>query len=154
MLFFDNGRDWSDHEEKEHRRIRYCQFCPCDSFQAVEDLEQHFDERHNSNALGLNDTSALKSCSSPPEYIPASECQFCDCCANSKSTNVHSTPKETSTMPVDEFMEHLSDHLEQIALFALPQLNQHERGSAMQKRKFRTNERKEEGDEQRVPKRR
>jgi hypothetical protein len=86
-------------------------------------LEQHIDERHSQEISSNQIKTVIEQSRRPIEFIQPSECPFCD--DEWVSAEPSAIPaEETLVVDVDEFRRHLGHHLQQVALFSLPRLNQ------------------------------
>jgi hypothetical protein len=86
-------------------------------------IMQHYDNSDNHHIdLILQTSSRL------PEFLSADDCPFCDWSTTLRKRNV--TPKEQDlTVPTRRFMKHLGRHLEELALFVVPQPEEDDEGS-------------------------
>jgi hypothetical protein len=126
MLMFGSFNTWRSHE-LDHRLEWFCPLCNLlhhDKSKAKLHLMHHHGElaeQHDVNLL-------LQTSSRPSEHLPAGDCPFCDWGVTLREQN--RTPKEHDlTVPSRQFMKHLGRHLEEIALFVIPQAEEEQRGS-------------------------
>jgi hypothetical protein len=76
--------------------------------------------QHHDNSDDQHVDLLLQTSSRLPEYLSADDCPFCDWSTTLRKRNV--TPKEQDlTVPTRRFMKHLGKHLEELALFVVPQ---------------------------------
>ena len=124
---FERRQMWFQHELDKHRKEWRCNFCSCQSFASVASLESHIQEEHLEYTK--QQTSSLISlCEQMPEAIAASACPFCDWDARLReittSTDSHTegTPLKPKILAVTpgQFKRHVGNHLEHLALFAIP----------------------------------
>ena len=118
---------WFQHELDAHRKEWRCQFCSCDSFASVASLESHIQEKH-SEYTKQQISSLISLCEQMPEAIAPSACPFCDWDARLRErippTDTHTAetslkPKTLAVTP-GQFRRHVGNHLEHLALFAIP----------------------------------
>jgi hypothetical protein len=92
-----------------------CHLVYHDKLKAKIHIMQHYDNSDNHHIDLLLQTSSRL-----PEYLSADDCPFCDWSTTLRKRNV--TPKEQDlTVPTRRFMKHLGKHLEEFALFVVPQ---------------------------------
>ena len=126
MLMFGSFDTWRSHE-MNHRREWFCPLCDLvhhDKSKAKMHLMHHHGklaEKHELETL-------LQTSSRPSENLPADDCPFCDWGMTLREHN--RTPKEHDlTVPSRRFMRHLGRHLEEIALFVVPQPEEEQRSA-------------------------
>ncbi|KAK6851945.1 hypothetical protein PG995_012070 [Apiospora arundinis] len=125
--FFGDSRTWLDHELQCHRQQWACTLCPKGPFRSKKMFEGHLTQTHGS-IIGEDLLPAFVSMGlRAVDAIPAGDCPFCDEWVESlqKTTPLpNSTPHEDVVITVDpkQYRRHVSHHLEQLALFALPRL--------------------------------
>ena len=144
---FQSRREWARHELENHQKEWRCSLCSLEHFTSAKSLDDHTRDHHS--AYTREQTSSMQSLSEQyPQVAPMSACIFCDWPATYKegrishsvsggmadlSTNSRSrfSPlakehelSELSTtcpvVPIEQFQKHVGNHLEQLALFALP----------------------------------
>lgn len=103
----------------DHRREWFCPHCNLvyhDKLKARMHIIQHYDnsDGHHQADLLLQTSSRL------PEHLSADDCPFCDWSATLRKRNIASKEYDL-TVPSRRFMKHLGRHLEEIALFVVPQ---------------------------------
>lgn len=115
---FSSFNAWRSHE-MDHRREWLCPVCNLvchDRSKAQMHLSHHhpeFAERHDIDIL-------LQAISRSSENLPAGECPFCDWATTLRERNQMALECEL-TVPSRRFMKHLGRHLEEFALFVVPQ---------------------------------
>lgn len=118
MLMFSSFNAWRSHEI-DHRREWFCPTCDLvyhDKVEARTHITQHYGNSNDHQQLDL----LLQTSSRLPEHLSADDCPFCDWSATLRKRNI--TPKDHNlTVPSRRFMKHLGRHLEEIALFIVPQ---------------------------------
>jgi hypothetical protein len=124
---FESRIAWKSHELAEHRRDWQCPSCRRD-FGTRDFVVRHMSAEHPATEDGL--VHALVTAGSP-EHTSAkiSDCPFCDDCnARPNLLYLEPTPQGEQTshefsIPIDIYQRHLSRHMEQLALFAVPPAN-------------------------------
>ena len=104
---FPSRSAWANHEFQEHRFDRYwaCPECPEKSCSTV-DWEHHLNSVHSQKFSGPNLVSARNAaCRISPKHGEEEECPFC---------------RVVLRKPRRAFVKHVSRHMEDIALMALP----------------------------------
>ena len=126
MLMFDSFTTWRRHE-MDHRREWICPVCDLqlhDKLKARMHLMHHHAELAEQQEIEM----LLQTSSRPSEHLSAANCPFCDWGATLREQN--RTPKEHDLMvPSRRFMKHLGRHLEEIALFVIPQPDEDQESS-------------------------
>jgi hypothetical protein len=123
---FGSFNAWRSHE-MDHRREWFCPLCNLrhhDKSNARVHLMHHHGELAEHHEIEM----LLQTSSHPSENLPADDCPFCDWGMTLRKKN--NTPKEHDLMvPSRRFMKHLGRHLEEIALFVIPQPEEEQRSS-------------------------
>ena len=129
---FQSRREWTRHELENHRKEWRCSLCSLEHFESAKSLDDH--TREHDSTYTREQISSMQSLSEQyPRVVPMSACVFCDWqtiynkdgtshCASQKTVDL-SRDSQTNTfpvVPVEQFQKHVSHHLEQLALFALP----------------------------------
>lgn len=123
---FEDKDDWMRHEMDVHRRQWSCSTCGKKSFQSAQDLELHMCRKHDAGALPEAVLTQVAAASSQPmSEISASECPLCNQLDQDMRSEMMrlgtGVPPSTAIMvPAKKFEDHLAEHLEQLALFAIP----------------------------------
>ncbi|KAI5791092.1 hypothetical protein EDC01DRAFT_616360, partial [Geopyxis carbonaria] len=105
---FETRHDWFEHELAMHRREWFCNKCQ-ESFPSSIKFQKHLGAKH-SKVLEKSDYQTFtKSCERAIPVDSLCPCVFCE-----------------SKFPLLRLRSHLARHLQQIALFALPNLTQDE----------------------------
>jgi hypothetical protein len=126
MLMFDSLSTWRGHE-MEHRRKWSCPLCST-SCKEEAATEAHLMRSHSDMVGPHNLETLLRTSSHPSEFLLASECPFCDWNAVLRRRNPAPEGTELS-VPSNRFLKHLGKHLEEIALFVVPQPEQDDEDS-------------------------
>jgi hypothetical protein len=126
MLMFDSLSTWRGHE-MEHRRKWSCPLCST-SCKEEAATEAHLMRSHCDIVGPHNLESLLRISSHPSEFLLASECPFCDWNAALRKQNPAPEGTELS-VPSNRFLKHLGKHLEELALFVIPQPEQDDEDS-------------------------
>ena len=113
---FESRIAWKSHELAEHRRDWQCPSCRRD-FETKDSVVRHLSAEHPATEDGL--VHALVTTASP-QHISAksSDCPFCDDYHASRDL-LHRQPDDFQ-VSIDVHQRHLSRHMEQLALFAVP----------------------------------
>lgn len=120
MLMFENREAWQAHELEQHRRLWTCQICGFQTTEGERHLSSHLNNTHDL-AINTGQFRLLLSISSQPlREIDATSCPLCDWDASLRAANPDFTRDSPITIPVDRFFRHVGQHLEQLALFAVP----------------------------------
>lgn len=121
---FSSFNAWRSHE-MDHRREWFCPMCHLvyhDKLKAKMHIVKHYDNSDNHHIDLLLQTSSRL-----PEFLSADDCPFCDWSTTLRKRNV--TPKEQDLIvPTRRFMKHLGKHLEEFALFVVPQPDEDDEG--------------------------
>lgn len=126
MLMFDSFTAWRSHE-MDHRREWFCPLCNLlhhDKSKAG----MHLTRDHGEFAGHHDIDMLLQTSSRPSEHLPADDCPFCDWGTILRERN-HTPQEHDLTVPSKRFMKHLGRHLEEIALFVMPQSEEDIRSS-------------------------
>jgi hypothetical protein len=118
MLMFDSFNTWRSHE-LDHRREWICSLCSL-SCQDKAKIKTHLIDSHGDKVENLQLDTLLQMCSRPPEQLHAANCPFCDWSSILQERNPTSRRRDLS-VPSRRFMKHLGKHLEEFALFVVPQ---------------------------------
>jgi hypothetical protein len=111
----------------EHRRKWSCPLCST-SCKEEAATEAHLMRSHCDMVGPHNLESLLRTSSHPSEFLLASECPFCDWNAVLRKRNPVPDGTELS-VPSNRFLKHLGKHLEELALFVVPQPEQDDEDS-------------------------
>jgi hypothetical protein len=127
MLMFGSFNTWRSHE-MDHRREWFCPLCNL-SHHDKSKARMHLIRDHGELAGNqVNSDLLLQASSRPSEQLPVGDCPFCDWGIILRERNY--TPQEHDlTVPSRRFMKHLGKHLEEIALFVIPQPQEEHRSS-------------------------
>jgi uncharacterized C2H2 Zn-finger protein len=120
---YQTQQAWFDHELLVHRSIWACPKCSA-SFESSKSLEQHIIGHHGHDVTANQIAAVTEMARRRPESILPSECPFCDSSWASAEPDAMPTGEAVVVVDVDQFRKHLGHHLQQIALFSLPRLNQ------------------------------
>jgi hypothetical protein len=119
---FEHREDWFKHELEIHRRIWICPSCTESnrSYDSATSLRQHLQKAHPAFSEDpFDQNSILDMCSRPIAHMPAdSACPLCDDYERGNETQPASTP----VIAMRDIKKHLADHQEQLALFAVPRV--------------------------------
>ena len=118
MLMFDSFNTWRSHE-MDHRREWNCSLCAL-SCEDEPKARTHLITCHRGEVDQLQVDTLLKTSSRSPEYLHAADCPFCDWSLILQKRNTISHAQDL-LVPSRRFMKHIGKHLEDLALFVVPQ---------------------------------
>ncbi|KIW92791.1 uncharacterized protein Z519_06640 [Cladophialophora bantiana CBS 173.52] len=84
------------------------------------DFERHLSSRHGDKVTRALLPAIIQSNRYLPHQISPAMCPFCDELANALSKSNPSPPGKDLVVTPEDFMKHVGNHLEEIALFVLP----------------------------------
>lgn len=116
-LAFDSPVSWRKHE-MEHRLEWLCPFCNL-RYKDQSDTRKHLIQEHGDIADEHHVDMVLQVSSCLPEFLKASDCPFCDWDRILRSRLDASA--DNLVVPSRRFMQHLRRHLEDFALFVVPE---------------------------------
>ena len=115
---FDSFNTWRSHE-MDHRRECVCPICGL-LCQDKPKTRAHLSHFHGDMIENTQVDALLQTSSRPPEHLKAADCPFCDWSLVLHKRNI--TPHaQDLVVPSRRFMKHLGRHLEDFALFVVPQ---------------------------------
>lgn len=126
MLMFGSLNTWRSHE-MDHRREWVCPFCNF-ACQNEPKAKMHIMHHHGDLAEHHEIDMLLQTSSRLPENLSADDCPFCDWGTTLRKRNATSNDQDLA-VPSRRFMKHLGRHLEEIALFVVPQPEEHQKDS-------------------------
>ncbi|KAI9769386.1 MAG: hypothetical protein M1840_004088 [Geoglossum simile] len=115
--FFPSRHTWFNHELRAHRKEWYCGICG-GSFVSLELFTGHMRDRHSGSFQEDNLSTIVEISERPLRRFRPNECPLCNdwkvATDNPKCSDdiIYVTPKQ--------FRKHLGQHMEELALFALP----------------------------------
>lgn len=119
----EDRRAWFQHELEDHRRRWMCQMCS-QSFGTSSDFEEHLRRAHISRVpLPEIINSMVAASSRPIAALRPYECPLCDewyTQLRSQADKEGIDAQQAIAVTEVDFRRHLGDHLEQVALFAIP----------------------------------
>lgn len=116
---FDSFKAWRSHELDRHRRQWVCQLCGT-VCQDRSDTLTHLKSRHRHDLNDCQIDIIVEASSHYPETIHAKDCPFCDFPEASRQQKPETSSQE-ARVNARRFMKHVGRHLEQLALFVMPQ---------------------------------
>ena len=103
-----------------HRVQWQCCFCSHEPYLSRTAFETHTQNRHQSKYSAEQSTALLEICQQPLDRIVASACPFCDTWEERLAlANPHVQDGETLVVTPQQFRNHVGNHMEQLALFAI-----------------------------------
>ena len=139
MRMFGSRNEWFEHELQNHRRQWTCPIseeCEHVSFSHVS-FKDHLGAAHQMMPGESELEALIIRCEAPVARVLASACSLCDELdeletklhfANSKYSIEYGVASPTTTVSLGNFKRHLGRHMEQVALFALPSMEDDESG--------------------------
>jgi hypothetical protein len=126
MLMFGSFSAWRSHEM--HHRREWC--CPLCDFLCHEEekARTHLIRQHHELTKHHEIDMLLQTISRLPEHLQADDCPFCDWGTILQERNTTSGEHDLA-VPSRRFMRHVGKHLEEIALFVVPQPEEDETSS-------------------------
>ncbi|KAK7937677.1 uncharacterized protein PG986_014545 [Apiospora aurea] len=124
--FFGDSQSWLDHELQCHRQQWSCILCQQGLFRSKKMYEDHLTQKHGTFITGDDQLAAFVNAGlRAVDAIPARDCPFCDEWAHSMHSTIPPLDSNTLndvvvTVEPKQYRRHVSQHLEQLALFALP----------------------------------
>jgi hypothetical protein len=127
---FGSRTSWTNHEQRHHLRSWRCPFC-YDDFETQARVTRHVSAAHPSVDRTLVDELVIAA-SPKAERVPISQCPFCDDRHSWKSVLVQPSVFTSQAKARDDWVSrdelvsvalyhrHISHHMEQLALFAVP----------------------------------
>lgn len=122
MTLFTSRREWFQHELISHRKFWRCDKCHRE-FHSIQGFRVHIEEcRPGIERLTKNELKTIEmKCEHPVIRISPSDCPLCDDWAG---LLIEMNPDIKNPLVSPEIFEkHLGEHLEKLALFALPTLS-------------------------------
>jgi len=116
---FSSRQEWFEHELANHRRIWRCEKC-FKSCSSVGVFSRHLDSCYSANLSSRSKGNLISRSERSVSGIPAVECPLCDTW-NSSLQKANNTDEDV-VVTTEKFQRHLGQHLEKLALFALPRL--------------------------------
>lgn len=111
-VYFQDINAWFNHELEAHRSQFRCGMCDSETFPAEDLFLDHVKTNHPILLMGDSGRTLLDISRKPPSHFTANDCAFC--------SRYESSLPDGEKIPVPKFKRHVGDHLEQLALFALP----------------------------------
>ena len=120
LKMFPDKSTWYTHEMQMHRVQWQCCFCSHEPYLSRTAFETHTQNRHQSKYSAEQSTALLEICQQPLDRIVASACPFCDTWEERLAlANPHVQDGETLVVTPQQFRNHVGNHMEQLALFAI-----------------------------------
>ena len=131
LRLFADRHTWFKHEMKHHRFEWCCPYCSQTLFRSEKELKAHIHHQHT-DLPSLPHPALVEIGRRSLDRIPATDCPLCYWDESLRDLNTHTSSDETLVVTPEQFRRHLGDHMEQLALFALPRSykNEDEEGDA------------------------
>jgi hypothetical protein len=116
---FSSRQEWFEHELANHRKIWRCEKC-FKSYSSIDVFSDHLDSCYPANLSSKSKDTLLSRSERSVSGITAVECPLCDG-GNTSLQKVNNT-NDNIVVTTEQFKKHLGNHLEKLALFALPRM--------------------------------
>lgn len=122
---FGDSQAWLDHELQYHRQQWACILCQQGPFRTKSSYEDHLTQRHGEFVVGDDQLTAFVSAGLRAVYaIPARDCPVCNEWADPMQSTIPQSDSASMgdvviTVDPKQYRRHVSQRLEQLALFAL-----------------------------------
>lgn len=120
MKMFTDSRTWLTHEMQSHLVCWQCCFCSLPPFNKADDFTQHISRSHEIQLGGSQLSNLLSTCKRPLEQLLPSACRICDTWDATLRALNHTPDHEVLVITPQQLRRHVGNHLEQLALFAIP----------------------------------
>lgn len=122
MKLFPDRHTWFTHELHNHLVEWRCCFCSRAPYQNVQKFQHHVRENHRNSFAESQLSDLVKVCQQPLVRLLPSACPFCDdeWEVKLRELNKHISADESLVVTQQQFRSHVSSHMEQLALFAIP----------------------------------
>ena len=122
---YSTRHKWFEHELEAHRKDWQCKVNGCGRvFKAVRLLEAHVKTHHADSVTETQLPALLQVCGRPLDRMAPEDCPFCDQWADhlrrTQPINGSQLGHRSLVVTSKQFRDHVSRHMEQLALFALP----------------------------------
>ena len=135
LKMFPDRATWFEHEMQSHRLAWQCPFCPHSPFESLAGFKLHLQKQHSGRFTEAAFSSLAQASQRSIDRVQADACPFCLEWANALRKN-NPDIKENDPVYVTpaQFRHHVSGHMEQLALFAIPRgyLEEGEEGESNQ----------------------
>lgn len=120
MKMFTDSSTWLAHEMQSHLVCWQCCFCSLPPFNKADDLTQHISRSHEVQLGGSQLSNLLSTCKRSLEQLLPSACRICDTWDATLRAFHHTPDHEILVITPQQLRRHVGNHLEQLALFAIP----------------------------------
>ena len=121
VKLFGDRKTWFEHEVQVHRLQWRCPFCSHECHSSEEAFQTHLKSRHREAFFTGSLKSLAQASRQAQEYFPAISCPFCAEWEESlRKSNAQIHEDETLVVTTRQFRNHVAQHMEQLALFAIP----------------------------------
>lgn len=122
---YQSQHAWFDHEVLIHRGTWPCFQCG-EVADSADTLKIHFKTQHADQISSQQLPLVVEQSRRPAKFIQPNECPFCD----EEWARGEFSGSGALVVTLDEFRRHLGQHLQRIALFSLPRLEQNQDASS------------------------
>ena len=126
LKLFADRHTWFNHELECHRLEWSCRFCSHPPFKSETKFSAHMRNHHTHFSSSAHLPALIRASRQSVDRIPAAACPLCHWDATLRDLNTHIASEETLVVTQEQFRKHLGRHMEQLALFALPQSYKYE----------------------------
>ncbi len=126
LKLFADRHTWFNHELECHRLEWSCRFCSHPPFSSETKFSTHMRTRHTHFSSSAHLPALIRASRQSVDRISAAACPLCHWDAKLRDLNTHMASEKTLVVTREQFRKHLGRHMEQLALFALPQSYKYE----------------------------
>lgn len=121
MKMFPDSQTWLTHELQNHLVEWKCCFCNHIPFSSFKSFQTHLYSKHTGQFSEAQFSTLTEVCQKPLDKLLPSACKLCDSWeAKLREVNSHIPDTETLVVTPQQFRHHIRNHMEQLALFAIP----------------------------------
>ncbi len=126
LKLFADRHTWFNHELECHRLEWSCRFCSHPPFSSETRFSTHMRTRHTHFSSSAHLPALIRASRQSVDRISAAACPLCHWDATLRDLNTHMASEKSLVVTREQFRKHLGRHMEQLALFALPQSYKYE----------------------------
>ncbi|RPA85647.1 hypothetical protein BJ508DRAFT_358609 [Ascobolus immersus RN42] len=113
---FASRHEWFDHELQFHKNGWICIICT-NTFRELATMKEHIKSVHPNDVRSDQIDAIVEGCRGPPRPLFNTDCPFCDIWKQQHPS------AERIPVTQKDFQRHVGKHMEQLALFTLPKLD-------------------------------